>query len=310
MPQLAEFADTTPREAVSRESSTSSASSPTESRGEFMRRAYELNGEPLRLLEGGQRWFRHVLAHEYSPQANASALVLGATPWLTRIIWRTVAQTTIVDASSAMLAMCESSMRPPASRATNEATFVRGNWLELPESLRGLDLVAGDNSFSFLRYPDEWDEMLDVLADRTIDDSVLFARLLSVPASHRRLCPAEIVRHARARHSPVNFTAVRVALLFAHWDATDYTIRPEEALATFEACRREFDPILCEAPDSATNDLLSIEKYRGTGATYFVPPLAEALDRFARRFHVRAVQFGPYEMSQYFPLLVASREDT
>jgi hypothetical protein len=309
MPQLVESTNAATRETASTGWLTASASSRTDSRGEFMRRAYELNGEPLRLLDAGQRWFTRVLAHEYSPHPNAGALVLGATPWLTGIISETVARTIIVDTSAAMLALCETATRPAAG-GTNQASFVRGNWLALPESVHGLDLVAGDNSFNFLPYPEHWDEMVDVLDDRMSVGSVLFARVLSVPASHRRLCAAEIVSEALSRRVPVNLTAVRAALLFAHWDERNWIIRPEEALATFETHQREFDPVLCDTPDSAANDLLSIEKYRGTGATYFVPPLAEAIQRFGRRFRVQAVYFGPYELSQYFPLIVASKDET
>lgn len=310
MRQLAESANSIRHGAVPTESLTGSTSSVTESPCEFMRCAYELIGEPLNLLGGGQRWFRQVLGYEYSPRPDARALVLGAIPWLTRSMCEIVAHTTVVDTSAAMLAMCQSSVGPLALPPSNVAAFVRGNWLSLPESLRGLDLVAGDNSFSFLSYPEHWDELVDVLSRRMTDGSVLFTRVLSVPASHRRLCPAEIVSEALSRRAPVNLTAVRAALLFAHWDERNWIIRPEEALATFEAHQREFDALLYDMPDGAANDLLSIEKYRSTGATYFVPPLAEAIQRFGRHFHVRAVYFGPYEMSQYFPLIVASKDET
>ena len=271
---------------------------------DFMRRGYELNGEPLRLRDRGQRWFARVLAHEHRAQSHHDALVLGATPWLTGALSERVEHTTVIDVGAEMLAMCKRWVR---SNVTNEITFVQGDWLALPPSVRGLGLVAGDNSFSFLRYPNDWDEMLNILSERMAEEAVLFARLLSIPATHRRLRPAEIVENALARSTPVNFTAVRVALLFAHWNPTDYIIHTEDALATFDAHRAEFDPLFCDLPCTAENDLLSIEKYRNTGVRYFAPPLAEAIARFERRFRVRAVYFGPYEMSQYFPLIVVSK---
>ena len=87
-----------------------------------------------------------------------------------------------------------------------------------------------------------------------------------------------------------NFTAVRVALLFAHWDSADYTIRPEDALNTFEKHRAEFDPLLCDVANVHENDLLSIVKYRGAGATYFVPLLADAIAAFRRHLFQRSHQ--------------------
>jgi hypothetical protein len=274
---------------------------------DFMRRAYELNGEPLRLLDGGQRWFERVLSSESDTQRRSSALALGATPWLAQLLSRTFLRTTVVDASPAMLNLCAGSVGAHKPRPAAPVEFLRCNWLALPPAVGGLDVIAGDNAFSFLRFPDDWEQLLDILADRMTPNGVLFSRLLSVPAIHRRLSPAAIVEDALARHTLVNFTAVRVALLFAHWDSTDFTIRPEDALATFDAHRAEFAPLLCDVMDMAENDLLSIEKYRGTAATYFVPPIAEAIALFERHFHVRAVHFGPYDMSQYFPLIVASK---
>src|SRR5688500_17518532 len=99
-----------------------------------------------------------------------------------------------------MLAMCERWLRlrpdtPYEGVSLNKIVFMKGNWLALPPSVRGLDLVAGDNAFSFLQYPQGWDEMLDVLSDRMTEGSVLFARLLSVPANDRRLSPLEIVKN-------------------------------------------------------------------------------------------------------------------
>ena len=287
---------------------------------DFMRRAYELNGEPLRLLDGGQQWFGRVVSHEYCGTPRDTALVLGATPWLAGLMYRTVERTTAVDVSRAMLRLCAESIR--SSRTGNcprHIALLQGNWLALPPNVRNLDIVAGDNAFSFLRYPEEWDHFLGVINDRMAPGAVLLSRLLAVPAGYRRLRAADIVRATLARpaqvqpsrdraRSPVNFTAVRVALLFAHWDAVDYTIHPEDALDTFEEQRAAFDPLLCDVAHPDENDLLAIEKYRGTGATYFVPPLAEAIAAFERHFHVRAVYFGSYEMSHYFPLIVAVKE--
>ena len=130
---------------------------------DFMRQAYELNGEPLRLLERGQRWFTRLLEHEYVPQPGARALVLGATPWLSAAIRKTTAHTAIVDASAAMLAMCgdmlRSGQKARASCSADEQDptpgleFFQADWLTLPASVKGLGVVAGDNSFTFLGMP-------------------------------------------------------------------------------------------------------------------------------------------------------------
>src|SRR5688572_7966920 len=97
---------------------------------DFMRHAYVLNGEPLRLLEGGQRWFTQLLSQECCNAERDTALVLGATPWLAALIHRTVARTTVADASPAMLSLCAEAVRV-GTKPTRRAgiRFLHGNWL-------------------------------------------------------------------------------------------------------------------------------------------------------------------------------------
>jgi SAM-dependent methyltransferase len=270
---------------------------------DFMRRAYELNGEPLRLLDQGQRWFEGVMSNDTEMRRRSSALALGATPWLVELLSRKCLRTTVVDASAAMLELCTSTRS-----TTGRVDTIQCNWLDMPASSTDFDVVVGDNAFSFLRCPDQWERLLDILAERVAPNGRVLSRLLVIPTGHCRSHPADLVRDVLARRTPVNFTALRVALLLAHWDAADWTIVPEEALATFDSHRAEFDPLLCDVANIAANDLLTIEKYRGTAVTYFVPPLEQAIALFERRFRVRAVHFGPYDMSEYFPLIVASKQ--
>jgi hypothetical protein len=41
---------------------------------------------------------------------------------------------------------------------------------------------------------------------------------------------------------------------------------------------------------------------------YHVPRLDDALDVLRECFEVREVHFGPYELSPYFPLVVAAKQ--
>ena len=277
---------------------------------DFIQRTYDATGEPLNLCARGQKWFTHILAHEYEPVADANGLVLGATPWLATLMSRTVANTSVIDINPTMLRRCERSVgdsvaghRPPTM------SFVRRNWLDLSGVVSDLQIVVGDNAFAFLGYPNEWTALTDVLAERMSARALLLCRILSPPATHRHRTVREIVEEALRWAKPTNLTAVRTALLFAHWNATSYTIRPEAALATFDEQRGGFAPLLADAP-SRSNDLVSIEKYRGTNALFVAPPLPDALAIFDKRFDVHAVYFGPYELSQYFPIIAATRRSS
>jgi hypothetical protein len=218
------------------------------------------------------------------------------------------AHTTVVDASADMLELCGTS--PSGSSIESELTLTVGDWISVSRRLSGLDLVMGDNALNFLPYPGDWHTILDVLADRMVAGALLCVRILSVPGSHRPLPPAEIVQRTLSSGGPINLTAVRTALLLSQWEANTCTILPERALDVFDANRSAFDPLLCDTACPPANDLLAIEKYRGSDAVYFVPTLADALMVFERRFDVKAVMFGPYAMSQYFPLIVASKRAT
>jgi len=57
----------------------------------------------------------------------------------------------------------------------------------------------------------------------------------------------------------------------------------------------------------ADNDLVAMEKYRGVNAIYYAPTLDRALEVIGDTFVIRSVHFGPYAMSEYFPLIIASR---
>lgn len=275
---------------------------------DFMRRSYELIDEPLNLSSKGQQWFTRILAEHYHTAASANGLVLGATPWLSVLMCGAVAKTVVADASAVMLEMCESSVNARwGGRPRQNVSYLHSDWLSMPHAIRDLRLVVGDNSFSFLRYPTDWTCLRDALADRMADGAMLLCRVCSVPAGHRPLSSRDIIERAIHVPAPLNLTAIRAALLFAHWNPDTYAIRPEAALSTFERDRLQFEQILRGTPNPSENDLVSIEKYRGTDAAYYAPPLAEVIALFERRFHVRAVYFGPYEMSQYFPLIAASK---
>ena len=69
---------------------------------------------------------------------------------------------------------------------------------------------------------------------------------------------------------------------------------------------QKFDALLCACQVPEENDLVTMDKYRESGAVYYAPPLPSAVDVLRERFHVHAVHFGSYGMHEYFPVIVAS----
>ena len=272
---------------------------------DFVRRSYRSIGEPLNLLTSGREWFSEILRRECRFAGSANGLVLGATPWLGVLTREMAARTAVVDVNAAMLRVCRAYVRANSGRAHgHDVTFYCAQWQSMPSPIRDVEVVVGDNALSFLEWPFDWIRVVNILADRMTDDAVMVCRFLAPPNTHRPVTPERIVAEALCQRRPINYTAVRTALLFNHWNPTRYTIRPEDALRTFDQHRGAFDPLLSGTGD---NDLISIEKYRGTDALFFAPPVVEVMPLFERRFHIRAIHFGPYAMSQYFPVIVASK---
>lgn len=275
-------------------------------RPDYMHTSYAFIKEPLNLCQAGQKWLNAIYEQEHG-RTRRDALLLGATPWLAQLLSRDYRHVVLVDVNEAMLQLArqELSQGPAAAEANLE--FVHADWCAMPLFPELFGIVIGDNSFSFLPFPGVWNQLCDELDARTCSGAKLLFRLLSVPAGHRPSSSDEIVERFLARNS-INYTEVRANLLFSQWDEGTYAISVERALAEFEANQASFQRLFARFPILPDNDLITMSKYRGSQVQYFAPPLPEILKLLARKFRVTSVHFGPYAMSQYFPLLVACKE--
>lgn len=273
---------------------------------DYMANGFELIGEPLNLLERGREWFAQAGRIENNG-AESAGLVLGATVWLARLLSRTQRKVILVDSSGVMLDRAKADIvRLATNDPSGDFVFHQGNWLNLPELAGSLAIVAGDNSFSFLSYPDGWLALCDALADRMHPKGRLLTRVLSLPPTYQTASVEDIICRSLANDS-INYTQIRAELLFAHWNSDTYGIETQLALETFEANLDRFEAIFRKYPVVA-NDLLTIRKYRDASAIYYAPPLDKVLEVFRTRFTVTDVHFGPYRLSQYFPLIDAVRD--
>jgi hypothetical protein len=267
---------------------------------DFMSNAYARIGEPLNLQVGGQKWFRSVRNSQKIEQ-NSASLLLGATPWLTRLLSRKHQRVFVVDSSSQMLTMLQKTVSG-LERRTHVET-IHSNWLHLPHFPERICLVVGDNAFSFLPFPGGWNDLCNKLAARMQPNAILMIRVLSVPAWHVASSVEDIVSDYLSK-SYVNYTEVRARLLFSHWDGRNSSIDTEAVLGTFESNRSVFEGLFRRFP-MPDNDLITVAKYKDTGAVYYAPRLEEIIQVLGERFRVTQIHFGPYVLSSYFPLIVA-----
>jgi hypothetical protein len=272
----------------------------TRGSAEFMAHGYNLIQEPLNLGATGRRWWADVCAAD-SREPQQQGMVLGATPWLGALLSRSHACVTFIDGSETMLA----NARVELGSSVN-ARYVQGGWHALSTGDAPFDTVFSDNGFSYLPFPEGWTQLCDQLASTMRPGARLFARALSCPNGHRCETVAEIVSRFAALER-INYTEVRAALLFSHWRDVVFSIDTQSALDTYDANAAAFATLLARHPAGVPNDLVTMEKYRGAGAVYYAPPLDQWLAVVRRRFRVEAVHFGPYAMSEYFPLVSAVR---
>lgn len=194
----------------------------------------------------------------------------------------------------------------PSDRPCGEVRFLQESWLDLPRFADPVDAVLGDNSFSFLSYPHDWTRLCNDLADRMSRDAALVVRILSAPKNHVAVEVEELIDRF-SRKPSLNCTELRTSLLFNQYNPKTFTISTEAVVDEFEANRPKFERLLRQFRTSPENDLVTVKKYKGCGVSYYAPPLDDVLSLFSHRFKVTSVNFGPYEMAEYFPLIIAHR---
>jgi SAM-dependent methyltransferase len=211
----------------------------------------------------------------------------------------------VVDMSPVMLARIAAETQRKPGVAVADVQCIQAEWLRMPPFDQQLGVVLADNAFSFLAFPEGWRTLCRVLARRMQRGGRLIMRILSVPVGHRAVSANDLVEQYRGRQR-INYTEVRARLLFAHWNGRTRAIVTEDVLNTFETHRDLFEELIRRSGAEA-NDLETVEKYRGTGAVYYAPPLADAISVIRERFEVLDVQYGPYAVAEYFPLIVAAK---
>lgn len=272
---------------------------------DFMSPAYELIGEPLNLLAGGQAWFESVYLRSLSTRRER-ALILGATPWLGLLCRRDHKAVCLADMSAAML--------QKTARAFTEVGFSGrdpsielwiNNWLSLPPVSTPFDVVCADNSFAFIDFPGGWHNLIGYLKASIAPGGVLLSRFFAAPPK-RAISMADIFVEYHGCQK-VNFTEIRARLMFSQWDESSRGIDMGKVVQSFEENAVLWQPLVCGHP---RNDLVTVRKYRGSGLTLYAPKLEEIVAMLEPAFDIEAVEYGPYADAPNFPLVVARRRQT
>jgi SAM-dependent methyltransferase len=272
---------------------------------DFISNRYAQVGEPLNLRGSARAWFAEIFQRQSLP-ARSLALVLGATPWIARMLRGALDHTTLVDINPKMLDTARAEISSSDDGAAGTVELIEANWLALPVLRAPIAIAVGDNSFSFVRHAEEWRQLCDALADRMHPGATLLARFLTLPLG-RPTTVAEIIEQSLGA-TDVNYTAIRTAMLFAGASDDTFELYPARAVEMFDAHRADLAALFERCPCTPDNDFFAIERWRESSAVFYAPPLAHVLDALGDRFRVRDVHFGPFDMAEYFPVIVATRK--
>ena len=272
---------------------------------DFISNGYSRVAEPLSLRGCARDWFVEIFERQTLP-ARSLGLVLGGTPWIGRMLQGALDHTALVDINPAMLDTARAEFSSAEDGAAGTVELIEANWLALPALRAPVAIAVGDNSFSFIRHPQGWRQLCDALADRMHPGATLMARFLTLPLG-RLTTVAEIVEQA-LRAPDINYTAIRTAMLFAAASEDSFELRLAHAVEMFDAHRADLAALFERCPCTPDNDMFDIERWRGSPAVYYAPPLAHILDALGERFCVRDIHFGPFVMAESFPVIVATRK--
>lgn len=271
---------------------------------EFINDYYALSEEPLNLRAVGQPWFEKAYDDECSG-AHSVGLVLGGTPWLGGFLKRRVDHVLLVDINPGMLDTAEAEIESEKDGGKGKVHYICANWLSLPEFQFPIDLVLGENCLNFLQYPKGWSHLFDSLMPKLTDRAKLVMRFMAIPATHRQLSVDEIVAKYLNADSVV-YTQIRAHLLLSHWRPDLKAIPTEQVVRVFDAQESKFEPIFRKFPNPH-NDLVTIRKFRNSGYSMHAPPLEEILEFLSGYFRIAAIHYGPFGLSEYFPLIIGAR---
>jgi hypothetical protein len=268
-----------------------------------MHRGYSRIDEPLNLLANGQRWFRGVWRN--AKPHGGSALVLGATPWLVRLCARQHRKVVAMDVNEEMLALADQQLHHSSNPLKRSSIHLeQENWMRVHRRAERFCAVVGDNAFTFIPFPNGWHTLGRRLAARMEPGAPLIIRFWSMPPGARPQGVTQVVRAVQGFASPTS-SAIRAALLFSVWDPATTQIPTERALDLYLQHQACIDRLTAACPVGARDDLQTMNKYRGSKAVYYAPPLDAALAVLREHFRITAVHYGPYSMAEYFPLVVA-----
>ena len=256
--------------------------------------SWALRASPLRPapedVEIYEREFRRW--HEATRPVPLHALLLGVTPEIATMSWPAGTRLLAVDRSQAMI-------RGVWPGAALGHMAVCSAWAALPLPDRTQDLLIGDGSFSALT-ADAYTAMMQNLRRVIRPQGLVLMRFFTRP--DRPEAPASAFADLRAGRIG-SFHAFKWRLAMALHGSLDAGVRLADIWSAWHDAIPDPEEVARERgwPLPA---VLTIDDFRGVGARYTFPTLAEARAVMAAGFEEASCHFPTYELGERCPILV------
>lgn len=242
-------------------------------------------GSPLRPCHEDVEIIRRSLA-----QGDDHYLLLGVTQELTRLTDHMVA----VDHNVAMIAALWRGNSPGCN-------IVHGDWMHLPFAAYTFAAVVGDGCLCPLAYPLQYEQLLAQLQLVLKPGGKALLRLFSAP-DESETCVA--VCDAALAGKIAGFHAFKWRLAMALVaENGDPNVAVDQIYATFARLLPDRQR-LAAASGWSMEDIATIDVYRGSGAVYSFPTLAQLRQVIPQGLREAGMVQGSYELAERCPTLI------
>lgn len=243
-------------------------------------------GPPLRPCAEDVEHFRRTLG-----DAPGRCLLLGVTPELATI----APSLTAIDNSAAMI----KALWPEERKA------VLGDWLDMPFTDGSFDSIVGDGCLVLLSEPGQHERFFRQLERVLVPGGRVALRVFINP--ERSETRAQVCADALAgRMQGVHAFKWRLSMAIAA-ESTDFTVSVTDTSATFDRLIPD-RATLAAATGWRTDEIETIDFYRGSAARYCYPTLSRVRAALPPALLEKAIIRGNYELAERCPILVLERQ--
>lgn len=255
-------------------------------------RQWDLVVSPLRPAPEDLALFQQAVA-EHRNDGPCKALLLGVTPEIAGMSWRTEDALLAVDLSPGMIGGVW-----PGDSANRSALCA--DWLALPVPDQSFDLVIGDGSLAALRFPAQWRQMLAELCRVLRRPGRLVVRVFTQAEPGETV--DQVLDDLAARRIG-NFSTFKWRLAMALQAGSADGVEVSEVHRAFHHAGLSAAGV-ADAQGWPLAVVHALDVYRDAKAVYTFPSADEVRRMLEERFRVTRCDWPGYELGERCPVMV------